>query len=117
MKALERDRTRRYATPSELAADIRRYLRHEPVQARPASVSYRLQKYVGRHRIGVAVVSLLGAVLVAFAVVQSVQLRRITRERDRADRIAQFMTGVFKVSDPNEKVGNTVTAREIRAEH
>jgi len=113
MKALERDRTRRYATPSELAADIRRYLRHEPVQARPASVSYRLQKYVGRHRIGVAVVSLLVAVLVAFAVVQSAQLRRITRERDRADRIAQFMTGVFKVSDPNEKVGNTVTAREV----
>ena len=113
VKALERDRTRRYATPSELAADIRRYLRHEPVQARPASVSYRLQKYVRRHRIGVAVVSLLVAVLVAFAVVQSVQLRRITRERDRADRIAQFMTGVFKVSDPNEKVGNTVTAREV----
>jgi serine/threonine protein kinase len=113
MKALERDRTRRYATPSELAADIRRYLRHEPVQARPASLSYRVRKYVRRHRIGVAVAGTLVAVLVAFAVVQSVQLRRITRERDRADRIAQFMTGIFKVSDPMERVGNTVTAREV----
>jgi eukaryotic-like serine/threonine-protein kinase len=113
MKALERDRTRRYATPSEVAADIRRYLSHEPVQARPASVSYRVQKYVRRHRIGVAVAGILAAVLVAFAVVQSVQLRRITRERDRADRIAEFMTGMFKVSDPGERVGNTVTAREV----
>jgi serine/threonine protein kinase len=113
MKALERDRVQRYATPSELAADCRRYLRHEPVQARQASVFYRMQKYVRRHRIGVAVVGMLAAVLVAFSVAQSVQLRRTTRERNRADRIAQFMTGIFKVSDPNERVGNSVTAREI----
>ena len=35
------------------------------------------------------------------------------RERDRADRIAEFMTGIFKVSDPSERVGNGVTAREV----
>ena len=39
--------------------------------------------------------------------------KRITRERDRADRISQFMTGMFKVSDPSEAKGNTVTDREI----
>jgi non-specific serine/threonine protein kinase/serine/threonine-protein kinase len=113
IKALERDRVRRYATPSELAADCRRYLGHEPVQARPASVLYRMHKYVRRHRIGVAAAGTLAVVLVAFSVAQTVQLRRITRERNRADRIAQFMTGIFKVSDPNERVGNSVTAREI----
>lgn len=113
MKALERDRTRRYATPSELSADIRRYLRHEPVQARPATMAYRITKYVRRHRVGVGVAAILTTVLVAFAAIQSVQLRRITRERDRADRIAQFMTGIFKQSDPYERVGDTVTAREI----
>lgn len=113
MKALERDRARRYATPTELAADLRRYLRNEPVQARPASVSYRVRKYVRRHQISVAIVVILAAVLVAFAVVQSIQLRKITRERDRADRIAQFMTEIFKVSDPGEKLGNTLTAREV----
>ncbi|HET7149816.1 MAG TPA: serine/threonine-protein kinase [Candidatus Acidoferrum sp.] len=48
LKALERDRCRRYATPTELAADIRRYLRSEPVQAHPASVWYRGRKFV-RH--------------------------------------------------------------------
>ena len=51
--------------------------------------------------------------LVGFAIVQAVELRRITRERDRADRITQFMTGMFKVPDPSEARGNTVTAREI----
>ena len=54
LKALEKDRARRYATPSELAADIGRYLRNEPVTAHPASAGYRAWKYVRRHRLGVA---------------------------------------------------------------
>jgi non-specific serine/threonine protein kinase/serine/threonine-protein kinase len=54
MKALERDRSRRYSTPMELAADIGRYLGNEPVTARPASVGYRAKKYVLRHRALVA---------------------------------------------------------------
>jgi len=51
LKAIERDSSRRYATPSELAADLQRYLNHELVFARPASIAYRLSKYVRRHRI------------------------------------------------------------------
>ncbi len=120
MKALEKDRARRYGSPSELADDIRRYLHHEPVVARPASASYRLRKYVRRHRVPVGVASGLVFLLAAFSVLQGVQLRRITRERDRANRereratrITDFMTGMFKVSDPNEARGNSVTAREI----
>ena len=55
LKALEKDRARRYATPSELAADIGRYLRNEPVTAHPPSAGYRARKYIRRHRLGVAV--------------------------------------------------------------
>jgi eukaryotic-like serine/threonine-protein kinase len=113
MKAIEKDRSRRYGTASELAADIGHYLSNQPVTARPASVSYRLRKYVRRHRVGVAVAAGLMILLAGFAVTQAMQVRRITRERDRADRIAEFMTGVFKVSNPSEKVGSTVTAREV----
>jgi eukaryotic-like serine/threonine-protein kinase len=113
MKAVEKDRTRRYGTPSELAADIGRYLNNEPVTACPASVSYRLQKYVRRHRVGAAVAAGLVILLAGFALMQAVQLRRITRERDRANRIAEFMAGIFKVSDPDERVGGSVTAREL----
>jgi len=113
MKALERDRERRYGTPSQLAADLERYLHNEPIEARPPSAAYRMRKYAARHRAGVAAAASLVAMLVAFAVVQTVQLRRITRERDRANRITEFMTTMFKVSDPSESRGNSVTAREI----
>ncbi len=65
MKALEKNRTRRYATASALATDIKRHLNHEPVMARPPSVGYRLQKFAARHRFallgGVAIVASLGA--------------------------------------------------------
>jgi WD40 repeat protein/serine/threonine protein kinase len=54
MKALERDRERRYGAPSELAADLKRFLSHEPVLARPASAGYQLRKFVRRHRIAAA---------------------------------------------------------------
>jgi non-specific serine/threonine protein kinase/serine/threonine-protein kinase len=113
MKALERDRARRYGTPSELATDIGHYLRHEPVTARPASAAYQVGKYVRRHRFGVAVAATMVALLAGFAVMQAIQLRRTTRERDRANRITDFMVGMFKVSDPSEARGNQITAREI----
>jgi eukaryotic-like serine/threonine-protein kinase len=120
LKALEKDRTRRYGTPSELSADIGRYLRNEPVTARPASPAYRAKKYAQRHKFGVAAVSLMLPLLIAFGVMQAIELRRITRERDRANRerdratrVTDFMTGMFNVSDPSNARGKTVTAREI----
>jgi tetratricopeptide (TPR) repeat protein len=113
VKALEKDRSRRYGTPSELAADIRHYLSNEPVTARPAGASYRLRKYVRRHRIAVSVAAGFFLLLVGFAAAQTAQLRRITRERDRADRVIDFMSGMFQVSDPSEARGNTITAREV----
>lgn len=113
LKALEKDRARRYGTPSELAADIDRYLQNEPVTARPATAAYRAKKYVQRHKFGVAGATSLALLLIAFGVVQTMQLRRITRERDRADRVTAFMTGMFKVSNPSEARGNDIRAREI----
>ncbi len=113
LKALDKDRARRYATPLEMAADLERYLHNEPVLARHASAAYRARKYVRRHRMGVSVAAAVMVLLVGFALSQMVQLRRITRERDRADRLGAFMTGVFRVSDPSQARGNTVTAREL----
>ena len=113
LKALEKDRERRYGTAFQLAADIERHLDNRPVVARPASMAYRLRKYVRRNRATVAVVMGILAVLTAFVITQTIQLRRITRERDRADRIADFMTNMFKVSDPSQARGNSITAREI----
>jgi eukaryotic-like serine/threonine-protein kinase len=113
LRCLEKDRARRYATPADLTADIGRYVRHEPVVARPSGLAYRIRKYVRRHRLGVAV--LAGAVLLLLfgAIAQTVQLRRTQRERDRADRITKFMMDMFKVSNPSEARGNDIRAREI----
>jgi len=112
-KALKKNPAERYGSVTAFADDLHRYLRYQPITARPDSASYRLQKYVRRHWAGITAAAVLVLLLVSFAVVQAVQLRRITRERNRANRIADFMTGIFKVSDPNETVGNTVTARDV----
>lgn len=120
MKALEKDRTRRYGSPSDLAADIHRYLHHQPVVACPPSTVYKARKFVRRHRFGVGVAAVAALILVAFSVTTALQARRIARERDRANReaeasrqVSDFLTGLFKVSDPSEARGNSVTAREI----
>jgi eukaryotic-like serine/threonine-protein kinase len=113
MKALEKDRSQRYASASGLASDIARYLRDEPVTAHPPSTAYRARKYIRRHSLGVGVAAIAILLLAGFAVVQSIALRRITLERDRADRITEFMTGMFRQPEPSEARGNTVTAREI----
>jgi len=113
LKTLEKDRNRRYATPLELAADVDRYLRNAPVSAHPAGIAYRARKYVRRHRVSVSVAAAGLVLLIGFAVSQAIELRKIRQQRDRADRITQFMTGIFKVPNPSEARGNTVTAREI----
>jgi len=113
MKAMEKDRERRYATPADFAADIQRHIENLPVLARPASVGYRLRKYVRRNRLLVSAAAAAAILLLGFIGTLSYQLRRTTRERDRANRITDFMTLMFQVSDPSEARGNTVTAREI----
>jgi tetratricopeptide (TPR) repeat protein len=67
MKALEKDRNRRYETASAFAADVQRYLQDEPVQACPPSAGYRLRKYWRRHRgtvlaVGLVLLALLGGI-------------------------------------------------------
>lgn len=113
MKALEKDRARRYGAPSELSADISRYLRGEPVVAGPATTGYRIRKYATRHRIGLGAAASVLLLVIGFVVTQAIQLHRIRLERDRATRITDFMTGMFRVSDPSEARGNSITAREI----
>jgi len=120
LKTLEKDRDRRYSTPSALAADLENYLSNRPVEARPASATYRLQKYVYRHRSAVAAAAALALLLAGFAVREFLQARRIARERDRANveaatakETADFMVRLFEVADPGEARGKSITANEI----
>ena len=120
MKALEKDRDRRYSSPSELAADLGRYLRNEPIVARPPSAAYKTSKFVRRHRLAVAFAGSMLVLLISFAITMTLQAGRIARERDRANseataasEVSDFLVGLFEVSDPYAAQGNSITARQI----
>src|SRR5262249_15687349 len=66
-KALEKDRTRRYETSSTLAADVERYLKDEPVQARPSSAWYRLSKFARRNQGKLAISACAAVILLVIA--------------------------------------------------
>ncbi len=127
MKALEKDRTRRYGSPSELEADVRRHLDNEPVVASPPSSRYRIGKFVRRHRIGVTIGTLAVLLLTAFVARDMIQASQIARERDRASleavranseaesakQVLDFFVELFDVSSMSEKEGSAVTARQV----
>jgi hypothetical protein len=77
MKALEKSRTRRYATVGELAADLQRHLDNQPVLASPPSRLYRVQKFARRNRLAVTAAATLIVLLVAFAATMALQTRRL----------------------------------------
>jgi tetratricopeptide (TPR) repeat protein len=85
LKALEKDRSRRYGSPSDFASDIGRTLRHEPVLAVPPSIAYRARKFARRYRAALVTVAAFALVLIAAAAISVWQSVRATRQRDRAD--------------------------------
>ncbi len=113
MKAIDKDRERRYNSPLELASDLGRYLKHEPVIARPPSLLYRAQKFVRRNRVAVGLASALAILIVGFVISLTVERNRANREAELSKNVTTFMTNVFTISNPNESSGNSVTAREL----
>ena len=96
MKALEKDRSRRYESASELAAEIGRYLANEPVKARPPSGAYRLKKFARRHRAGVVIAGLTLIALLSLALVStifSLELSKSLRESNRRAAAFYFERG------------------------
>ena len=85
LKALEKDRSRRYGSPSEFAADIGRYLKNEPVAAVAPSAAYRARKFARRYRAALLTACAFVLVLLLATGVSIWQGVRATRQRDRAD--------------------------------
>jgi serine/threonine protein kinase/Flp pilus assembly protein TadD len=83
MKALEKNRSRRYDTANSLAADLQRHLNDEPVLARPPSSAYRFSKFARRNRVGILVAALVTAALVAAVVMLAVSNSLIRQEQSR----------------------------------
>jgi serine/threonine protein kinase len=94
LKALEKDRTRRYETANALARDIQRYLSDEVVEARPPSAGYRLRKLARRHRALLATISAFAVVLTATTGFSAWQAYRASQaetlaRQSEADAIAE----------------------------
>ena len=109
LKALEKDRSRRYGSPSDLAADVGRYLRSEAVLAVPPSAAYRARKFASRYRAALVTSAAFVLVLILAAGVSIWQSMRATRQRDRADREAAVAQAI------NEFLQNDVLAQASAA--
>jgi serine/threonine protein kinase/Flp pilus assembly protein TadD len=93
MKALEKDRNRRYETASNLAADLQRYLNDEPVQACPPSAAYRLRKFARRNKaaIGLAGMVLFFLILLGSGIGWAVRDRTAREQQFAQERAARQM--------------------------
>ena len=81
LKALEKDRTRRYDTANALSRDIQRYLADEVVEARPPSAGYRLKKFIRRHKVQVIAASLVTLALIGGIIGTTLGLIEANRAR------------------------------------
>ena len=125
MKALEKDRNRRYETASDFARDIQRFTEDQPVSAAAPSATYRLGKFVRRNKAALGVAALIFAILIAATGVSIWQakvavvakkdaLAKASAEqtaRKDAEAISTFLTEVFQSPDPRRD-GRTITVAE-----
>jgi tetratricopeptide (TPR) repeat protein len=131
--ALEKDPARRYQSAAALADDVRRYLDHQPIAARPPTLSYQLRSLMSRHKAVTALLLLLVLSLSAFSIGMSVlysgaQLERVRAEQAERDAIARADTaravsdsliGVLQSlaplpgRDDGETAGDALTPREV----
>jgi hypothetical protein len=114
-KALRTDAADRYQTVDVFADDLTRYLRHEPVSARRASLAYRIGKFVRRNRVGAAAAAVTLCALIAATIFSAIQMREARQQRDaavlakqRVDAQSDFQT--LLMSQVGEK---PITMREI----
>jgi serine/threonine protein kinase len=112
MKALEKDRERRYQSALELAQDLERHAEHRPVRAKPPSVPYRARKFVRRHRAGVAAAAVVVIALISGAGMAGTGFVRATAEARRAEAISGFLADLLASVRPDQN-GRAVTVQEV----
>lgn len=119
-KAIDKDPDRRYASPIDLAADIRRSLSNQPVAARPLTTLYQFSRFTRRHKGVVAAAGAIAGVLVLGVVATTWQAVEATRERDRAQEQAlratqtrALLERMLRLATPQGTGGATLTVREM----
>jgi eukaryotic-like serine/threonine-protein kinase len=112
-KSLEKEKARRYASAAELAGDIGRYLKDEPITARPPSTIYQLQKFARRHQALVWGIAAVFVVLIAGIIASTWQAARATRAEHAARAEAATATAIndFLLNDLLSQAGASTQAR------
>src|SRR5881397_2901017 len=114
MKAMEKNRTRRYETANGLALDVQRFLAHEAVSARPPSKLYKFQKTVQRNRLLFIGLGVVATLLIASLIVVSASLAQERQSRREARQVKQFLEEMLQGVGPNVAVGrDTAILRDI----
>ncbi len=127
LKAMAKERERRYQSAAELAADVKRFLTDEPIEARPPSAIYQMRKFAKRHRTAVAAIGAIFLILTGAVVVTSLALssearqRRVAQQRageiERQKRIVQAVNDFIRLdllgAVSPKQLGHEVTMREV----
>jgi tetratricopeptide (TPR) repeat protein len=110
-KALKKNAAERYSSVTALADDVRRFLRHEPIGARPDTLTYRAAKFVRRHAGGVASVVAAGLVVAGLVAVHTSRLAvardQAQREAAKATKVSDLLMGLLTSADPYTNRGTT----------
>ena len=85
MKSIQKDRTLRYGSPAELAADLDRFLKYEAVTAGPPTTSYRIGKFIRRNRLGVGIAAVFLGLLMTFAAAMTIQSQRLAEQKAQVE--------------------------------
>jgi eukaryotic-like serine/threonine-protein kinase len=114
MKAIDKDRVRRYETANAFAADVQRYLSGEPVQAVPPSSAYRLRKFARKHRGAVTAVALVALAIVSGGIATGWQAIRATAAEQDAHGKAKDATNAKDEADRNAAAAAVAAAESAR---
>lgn len=120
LQALRKEPETRYATVRDLAEDLRRWLRGDPVAARHGTTGYLLRRFVRRHRSALGAAAAFVLLLGAYAVTVTLQREQVrdalaeaTLNAERAEQVTGFMLGLFEAAEGGRVLTDTVTAREL----
>ncbi len=113
LKALDKAPEHRYASVDALLADLDAFRRGAPVAARSGGRVYRMRRFVGQHRLGVAVALLLSLSIATGVVATLWQAQAARREAARATAVKDFLLQVFASIDPERAKGRKVLAEEL----
>jgi len=119
LKAMAKDRTQRYASASELATDIERHLKYEPILASPPSTIYRLRKYIMRHKMGVIAAALviiavlIGITGTTIGLIRARKAEQVAKdEAAKAKTINEFLQETLGSANPIEGSSRDITVLE-----